>query len=212
VWIYLWLTASYLAAASLPLISQVARNLEYEYALMAGQFVIFFVPLVAFLIPRENIPEKNGQYLVAVAFDSLWIMLVAPILFLLVPVLFYLIEFCPCSSAGTLFWSGVQVLPNLVVAHAVYHGVLWSRSQGYPRRKIGALVLILYATLIVFALAMLGLGPQKRVVSLMMGFIHGPVYDAWIAMDHGIVAARVAHILVAFALMSLFRHVQNWAR
>jgi hypothetical protein len=212
VWIYLWLTASYLASASFPLLSPVARNLEYEYALMAGQFVIFLVPIVAFLIPRENIPEKNGQYTVATAFDTLWIMLVAPAVFLLVPLLFYLIEFCPCSTSGTLFWTAVQVLPNLIIAHAVYHGILWARSNGYQRHKIGAFILIVYAVLILIALATMWFAPQKRVVSMLMGFLHGPVYDAWIAVDNGIVAARVAHIFVAFALMSLFRHVSHWAR
>ncbi len=205
-WIYVWLGFGYLLAASLPLSFAVGRNLEYEYALISAGLVILLPMLIGLLLPRENIPEQNLRYRVAVAFDTIWFLILGPAIFLMVPSLFYLIDFCPCSANGTAFWSALQVWPAIAIGHAFFHGILYARTQGFLRRRIAVFLLISSLALILSALLLVWFTPQKRVVSILLGFIHGPIYDDWINVDDAIVAMRAGHLLVAMAIMSLFRH------
>ena len=48
--------------------------------------------------------------------------------------------------------------------------------------------------------ATLWFAPQKRIVELFLGFIHGPIYDQWIPVDNGVVLSRLFHGLVGWWL------------
>jgi hypothetical protein len=44
--------------------------------------------------------------------------------------------------------------------------------------------------------------PQKRAIHFLWGFIHGPIYDDWIAVDRGIFLVRLSHLIVGLGLLA----------
>ncbi|MCX6126421.1 MAG: hypothetical protein NTV34_16935, partial [Proteobacteria bacterium] len=48
---------------------------------------------------------------------------------------------------------------------------------------------------------MLWFFPQKRILSLVFGFIHGPIYDEWIVVDSGVVVGRLALIFLSLSVV-----------
>lgn len=199
---HLLLLASYLLAVAAPLATAVGTNLEYEFALIAAAAVLVLVPLVAVFQPVGWAPrDEEGRFGPSVPWELFWTFLVAPAVAGGAAFLMFWIGKCPCSRPGFGFWMAVLFLPALILAHALHYAILRARLSGVSR-KLGGLAL---ALILLGAAGITGwqlwVNPQKRIVSLFLGFLHGPIYDDWIAFDQGILLLRVAQLLLATALL-----------
>ena len=66
-----------------------------------------------------------------------------------------------------------------------------------------ALILFL---LLLSAVMIFWLMPQKRITHLLLSHLHGPIYDTWIPIEWGIVYARFCHLITGVYLAYLFFH------
>jgi len=110
---------------------------------------------------------------------------------------------CQCSYTGFFFWLFVQTLPTWYLAHVLYYWILKIRFDGIQKRQCVAALVTIWSVVSLLIMAILWFMPQKRVLSIFVGYLHGPIYDNWIPIDHGIFFSRVAHLLIALTLMSL---------
>ncbi len=76
--------------------------------------------------------------------------------------------------------------------------------------RFKALILSWPWILILISLIWLWIFPQKRVTSMMLGFIHGPIYDRQIEIDGGIALARLSHGLIGLYFLALASELIEW--
>lgn len=202
-WRFLILLALYLASTAVPLISGVGRNLEYEYALLASWGAIVLIPLYGIIIPRRYLPVVGTDYEIDGPQQAFWIMLIAPGVALVPPVLYFVLEICRCSRTGFAFWMAYLWYPAWILSHALLHGLMAARTHGIKRSLAfwcHVLIILGAAGLTVWHLWS---EPQKRYLGLFAGFLHGPIYDELIAMDHGLMLGRMSHLFAAITLLTL---------
>ncbi|MEZ4741730.1 MAG: hypothetical protein R3B45_04670 [Bdellovibrionota bacterium] len=60
-----------------------------------------------------------------------------------------------------------------------------------------------YLAIFLYIAIVMWFTPQKRILNLFIGFLHGPIYDTWIAVDAGILWTRGAHYFIACSLLAL---------
>lgn len=199
---HIFLIPFYLTACALPLMTKIGSNLEYEYALLSSYLMLILVPLAGLLLPRKLFPlDADAAFRPNIALDSFWVILAVPAWGLMPGMINFLYGACPCSKTGYLFWMGVLWLPAMVLAHALNASVLRARIRGVSPLKILLILLIIYFACILSVLVQLWINPQKRIVDFFAGFLHGPIYDEFIAFDLGLMLARCAHLALAFALL-----------
>jgi hypothetical protein len=180
-----------LTAATLPLGTSTGANLEYEYALITSWLTLILVPLGVLFLARRP-PEGR---------DLLW-WLASPLVTLLPGSLAFATSRCACSPQGWLFWMALQWLPAACLTFAFT--VSLSHIKTPTRWKKVAGLWLVYTLLILTTAATLWFFPQKRTTSLLLGFLHGPVYDDWIPVDAGIALLRASHALIGLALIAFF--------
>lgn len=193
----------YLLATALPLAGAAFANLEYEYALFASYLALLLIPAAAFVIPLRHLPGEDGQYRPNVALEVFWTFLISPAIALLSGLYMFATGLCTCSETGFAFWMALLWYPAWILAHAIHHGIARARVVGIRRRKVLATVVASYGALLSVVALKMWFAPQKRIVDLLTGFLHGPIYDDWIAVDNGIVLARSAHLALAVTLLCL---------
>lgn len=183
---------SVLVLSASPLLWPPARNLEYEYAIIITWLNGLLLPLSAYLIPKKNIQSRPPKQLF--------------LLFLGVPLLAYLpgwsmfrLGLCQCVEMGFTFWYVLLVVPAIWLGSAVFYGILRTRKQPFLSWFIGAVPLLMA----VVSLSVLWFFPQKRMNSLFLGFLHGPIYDRWIPLDYGVVVGRLGHAVFALAILAV---------
>jgi hypothetical protein len=203
--IYLFLAAVYVLSALVPLALPAGLNLEYEYSLYLAVVLLFSLTIAAFLLNTRNIPLVEDRYRPPLAFDSLFIVFIVPLLLLIPGWLLLLLGVSSCSGGGFTFWVALQSLPNAFVAHAIFHGIILARTKQYSRRWIAVAWLSGLALLALVTIGIMYFSPQKRTVSILFGFLHGPIYDEWIPVDWGIVLSRTMHALIAGVFIILAR-------
>jgi hypothetical protein len=196
-----WLAVVYLLASSIPLLSGIGQNIEYEYALMVAMLLAVAIPAVALLIPGEYFVGESGEYAVDIFDESLWIFVASPIICAVPAIFAYTLQLCACSGSGSVFWIVVFLMPMLCFAHAVHHAVLCFRVRGFGFWILVLALLLLFGFLTVSAVVQFWIFPQVRVHHLLFGFLHGPIYDLWIPVDEGIVWSRLSHFLFALSLL-----------
>jgi hypothetical protein len=201
VWRFVILVPAYLFATSIPLGFSFGTNLEYEYAVLCSWLTLLLIPTVAFLTPKKYLPLVGGQYAPPIAIETVWILFLSPLFNFFAGSYLYISGSCECSQNGYLFWMMVQWYPAHVLAHAIYHAILRGRCQNLPKKKLAIATPLIYLTVILVVLLILWLSPQKRIVSLFSGFLHGPIYDSYIVFDGGIMLARTAHLLLGILML-----------
>lgn len=191
-----------LLAALAPLLIPIARNFEYEYATLAAYAVLILLPLLGLIVdPRRSVRASHW----ALGFAA------APLFSAWPAFLAFQTQLCLCSQRDFWLWWLLQFTPHLLLAIAVFCGVLRFRADGYTRRFTGTVLLSLLALLVAQLTWMLWMLPQKRITHLIAGFIHGAIYDNWIPLDGGILLARGSHTLIALALLiSVARTKRIW--
>lgn len=198
-WRLLLLASVYLVSASLPLAIPIGANLEYEYALLASLAVLVLLPLAAMVGKVAPVLTEMARP----AIFTSWVLFSAPLVALLPGLLLFTFGGCPCSKNGYLFWMAVLWYPAQILAHALYLAGRKALSKGFTRRRLLLTLTLIYAIGLIIAAANLWLYPQKRLMSLLFGFLHGPIYDDWIAFDGGLFLARLSHLILALALLAL---------
>ncbi len=174
--------------AAAVLILPVARNLEYEFWLLQAAGLSLLTPWLAWSLKAAGLASPSLS-------RGLWLL---PIASTILPAsLLFLTGDCMCSSPNYLTWAVIQGLPALALGLGLSFWV-WTGLRGWQLAglQIGLLGLT--------ALEMWFL-PQKRSTSLLLGFLHGPIYDDLILLDAGIVWQRIAHACLGLALIAAFR-------
>ena len=180
-----------------------ARNLEYEFAVVLSWILVIILPLLGlFFVTNFAVINKDMSAFAAV--------LAMPLLALIPGWIMFRFGLCDCVEMGFLFWAAILVLPAGWLGLA---GFLWVQRL----RPVSRLYLVAaFAPFVVsfFYLALLWFMPQKRVTSITLGFIHGPIYDRWIPVDSAVLSARFAHSLLGIALiavaMGIIRFRSRW--
>lgn len=196
----LWIAGAALTAAVLPLLTMVGRNLEYEYALFATVLTVALIPLVALVIPG-SVARRWAAYPWWVAIG--WVVLVGPLVFTMPANVLFWTKICRCSSLSFWLWMAILWAPAWVLSHAAALLMTRGRQFGLNRWRMGAAVAASLVAVAALAGAELWFAPQKRVVSLLFGFLHGPIYDLWIPLDAGVLISRAAHLFIGATFLSL---------
>ena len=202
-WRYLILIAVYLISTTLPLALPVGMNLEYEYVLLASYAALLLLPLVGLAMPLRLLPQADGVYSPPYAFEVFWIFLLSPLIAAAPGSALLLSHTCLCSGPGFGFWMLVLWYPAWVLAHAIMH-LLWRlRSKGSGRLWPGFALAAAYLLATLGAGAQLWLAPQKHLMHPLLGFWHGPIYDSYISVDHGLILARASHLALGLTLLMI---------
>lgn len=193
VWHYLSLLSLYIICAALPFFTTAGRNLEYEYALLTTYFILIIIPTAALILSSKLIDITKPPSLGDGFLKFLWTLFAAPIVVLLPGLYLLKVDICNCSPTGFLFWMCFQAYPAIVLAQAAHFIMIQGRAHGIKKPMLALGLLLIYGGIILQFGLDLWINPQKRGVNLLLGFIHGPIYDQWIAVDHGIALSRLAH-------------------
>ena len=163
-------------SGALPLVLETGRNVEFEYATLCAWVASI---LCLFL------NDKN--YFLATLKVTLTALITMSLCLLASP------KICGLSSSYT--WFFIQVLPAILIFLSIRNYI----SQSPLKRSAIILSLMLFSIYI-----FMWSSPQKRWVSLWFGYLHGPVYDDFIPLTFGIVAARLSHAM--FGMYLTYRH------
>ena len=200
-WRYLILIAVYLLTATLPLALPVGTNLEYEYALLASYAALILLPLTGVLLPLRLLPDKSSALAPPHAFEALWIFILSPIIALAPGSALLISKSCLCSGPGFGFWMILLWYPACILAHAIMHVLFRLRRANTSRLRAAAGLAASYLAVTGVAIAQLWLAPQKHLLHPLLGFWHGPIYDTYISVDHGLILSRGGHLALAVGLL-----------
>ena len=175
-----------------PLLTSFGRNWEYESVLIIASLSIGIIPLLA-IIPSLSVflpnLEKLGtrNYLLAI---FIW----APLLLAATGLSHLWLGQCQCSSGGFVTWFILLAYPAQTIGYGI---AAWihEASKTYGSRKTASTVATIYLLTIICSLLVIWFYPQKRQTSLLLSFLHGPIYDRRIELDWGVVMARLSHLL-----------------
>lgn len=186
----------FLAIAGLILFWPPARNLEYEYAIATAWAVTFACIICGIFAPITWLQTKEK-------WNTLDFVLLAglPLVAYLPGSFMFAVNLCPCSGPGYYFWMTLMVLPGGWLGIGL---MLWIGRSRMSRSRIVRWGVSAFP----FGLALVAAGlmwffPQKRITSVLLGFLHGPIYDRWIAVDEGVVWSRIGHALIGLILIAV---------
>lgn len=173
-----------------------AGNLEYEYALFVSIIVIVSSSIAAFALPSKwwgLLHLDDWRIYVGVLLSAFSTLIPGSVLFS--------VSQCPCSANGFYFWMILLVIPAVWIGLGVVQlaAVFHDRGQ-FRYQRLAALLPVLG---ILVSLLWLWFFPQKRITSMMLGFIHGPIYDRQIEVDAGIILMRLAHALIGILMIAI---------
>lgn len=202
-WRYLILSVCYLIGTISPALFLIGSNFEYEYVLTSSYILLILVPLAGLFVSKKIPSSHTTDFPFLTSFELLWIILLGPLLCVLPGIYSFATQKCLCSYPGFWFWMVLQWYPSWIFAHALHHLILRGRQLGFHSFKLLLGMFFCYITILAYIGYVIWFNPQKRIASLLAGFIHGAIYDDFIAVDEGIVFTRLSHLLLAFSLLSI---------
>ncbi len=189
----IWITV---VAALTPLLLPAGANFEYEYHLYAAWVEVFLWVLARSVIKKN--PWKNRP-----VFLFHMLTFYAPLVSLIPGVFAFATRSCACNPIGFFIWWAILWLPARSVGFIFFSttGSLFKKKATFVRLGyfFGAylgLWLLLALTLWAF--------PQKRVVHAVFGFLHGPIYDAYISLDAGVVLRRLSLVVLSLSVLVFY--------
>ncbi len=201
-----------IALAGVPFALPFGRNLEYEYATAAAWLCLFALPILALFIPRRLVAESFDLHaelpptnILSKVFSrtmsrSVWMLMGAPMALMLPGVVAFVSKQCQCSRNGFFFWMLVQAIPAVWLGMGLFWLVLRFRYDEKQAFRRISLLFGVVATLILLGFAIMWFAPQKRQIHILLGFLHGPIYDQWIPVDSGVVLHRLLDGLIGWCL------------
>ncbi|MBC7529937.1 MAG: hypothetical protein H7318_00050 [Oligoflexus sp.] len=189
-----------LVSATAPLLLPLARNLEYEYVSLVS-YLLLALPLILYFLPKQSVPspKRAGVQL-----------LVSMLLTFIPAFIMFRTNSCQCSETDFRFWWQVQIFPHLLLSHAA----AWLMLKGKSKKTkwvVPTYIVVVIGLFLQMAWTLWSM-PQKRITHLLTGFIHGAIYDNGIGVDAGILYARLSHVFIALALLSLALYHKKLAR
>ena len=169
-----------------------ARNLEYEYTIVLCWLNVFVLPLFAYFIPKKDMPVRPSK-------QTYWLLAGLPIMAYLPGWFMFRFGICQCVEMGFTFWFVILVVPAIWLGSATYFAIIRVREKAMLHWIIAFMPLLFG----VLSLSLLWFFPQKRINSMVLGFLHGPIYDRWIPVDLGVVVGRLGHAVLASAIFGL---------
>jgi hypothetical protein len=199
---HFFLTLLMLLLAAVPLVSPVGRNLEYEYAFLLSILILTALPAMALLpvLRCSSLICQNPRLLLVDAMKLFALILAAAAAPALIS---FAAGTCRCSPPEFWLFFLLQGTPSLLLAlflHYLFSCLINSRTLR-PLRCL-MLFIALNAGAIGINLFMLWTEPQKRLISLVYGYMHGPIYDAWLPLDSLLMAARAVAALLFLLLFA----------
>ena len=197
-----------IAAAAAALLFPSGRNLEYEHVTLAAGFVAICWPLVAIHCPSRISSPTQWVGTVAGLFSGL----------ALPGLVMFAAKICPCSEVGYGQWLLVQAFPSCLLAATAGNIALImadrkgnrERDRHFRTKRHGTdvrfhwrpalLWLGAVAVSLISLAATLWFMPQKRSVHILLGFLHGPIYDERIWLHRDILLARAGHAFLFAAI------------
>jgi hypothetical protein len=179
-----WLLWS-LSLALIPLLIPIGRNLEYEYIWLQSLLTTLLTPWFVWWLSRHTEQPWIPIHHLSI---SCPILIAAPALMLLTS------NVCSCSDRNFLLWYMLQFLPAWWIALA-----LSRLSRFHPKT-----LLTIQLTLILAGISLMWWFPQKRMVHLILGYLHGPIYDRWLPLSFHIILARIAQGLAGLLFFFSF--------
>lgn len=174
----------------IPLVLPSARNLEYEYSLILANLAVIILPLAGLFFSESKSSRDFG-------WRNFFALLCCPVLMTLPGLIFFRLGFCRCSEPGFFFWMVLQVYPAALLGVGGFMLICQHRKQCASVKIVFGVIL----AIIVMSLLALWFFPQKRIISPVMGFLHGPIYDRWIPVDSGVVFARLCDGILGLVIM-----------
>ncbi|MGE0174270.1 MAG: hypothetical protein AB7T49_15845 [Oligoflexales bacterium] len=181
--------AFHFAIAFVALLLPAGQSLEYEYALIQSIITVVCAPFLGMLLK----PTPIHFALVVIAIPAVVLSLGFGA---------FLSHACPCSYREYLTWELIQWYPSLLIGYGIGFAGTLAILRGASRPLVRKLILAALGGSLIFVLSSLWLSPQKRIVSVLLGFLHGPLYDHWIPVTTGLVLGRCGHALAGLSLMS----------
>jgi hypothetical protein len=189
-----------LSAWSLVYFTPFGRNLEYEYATVLSLVLLVFLPLTVGILPKDQwISLLSAWELPKIpkVFDYNRFMILTAVLFVWPLAAFapgtwrFVNQLCQCSENGFAVWMLIQVVPTLWICALLLLFYVSLRRDGWGFVQVTLLHMAVLLSLFVIYASVLWFLPQKRLVSLVFGFWHGPIYDDAIEMDQFVVFGRM---------------------
>jgi hypothetical protein len=182
-----------------PLFIPITANLEFEYAFLFGVATLLVIPLLGLIPFASQLTFASWPF----------VFIALPFAALATGAYLFGTKTCPCSPGEYLSWMLVQWYPAFVLSYA---GFFFVRNPRIERPSKGKRAVLLYGLYLILALSicvLLWRFPQKRYLSFLLGYLHGPIYDRWIPLDPSIILWRGCHLLASFmlcfAVQSIYR-------
>jgi hypothetical protein len=189
----IWIT---LLAGLLPLLLPGGWNFEYEYSLYAAWFEVLLWVTARVLVKGD--PWRNRP-----VFLFHLLTFYAPLISLIPGVLIFVTQSCACNPIGYLMWWGLLWAPARSVGF-----ILFTVSGSFLSKRTVLKRMLWCFAAYAFMWFLLGLSlwvfPQKRLVHAFFGFLHGPIYDAYIALDTGVVLRRTSLIALSVGVLCFY--------
>lgn len=183
----------FLGLGAAVLLWEPARNLEYEYALVLSWAIIVACLVISFYFLQPQV--KSWARLTSGRFVHLLLM---PFVTLIPGAVLFTTRLCACSEAGFLFWLILLVVPACWLGVGIICAT--QRLKEEQPKWVWVIPAIISLVLISMLSAMWFL-PQKRATNLLLGFLHGPIYDRFIPLDAAIIWARGTHAAIGIWLI-----------
>lgn len=200
---YIVLLLFYLLISLIPLYIPIAQNFEYEYLLISSVLTFILIPIAGLITPTRQIPTINNQYTPYIKLELVYTLIIGPLIYSLPAIFIFSFNISPCSSSGFVFWFVIQLYPAWILSHGLYHIILNLKTKQISWYLISIWLCVLYLLLFIITVYTLWFNPQKRIVSLILGFLHGPIYDELIIVDWGIILVRIEHFLIGIFILAI---------
>lgn len=181
-------TLLFLAIAVAPFISYTGRNLEYEYSFIAT-LLLATLTLLCVMSTRLCRWLESSKYLKITGL----FMIGLPV------ALAKTSKLCMCNTGEIFFWWGLQIIPSWFILWGIIETK--KKISNTPYNMFFSSLLI--ATCFIWPLLELWFFPQKRSLSIIFGYIHGPIYDHLLHSNEVMIYRRTLHACIGLLLIFL---------
>lgn len=198
------------AIGSLPLWSRLGRNLEYEATLIITVATVICMPLCLISARLRQCYHLVWQDPTTRRRLLGWQICGGPLLLALPGLLYHQLDYCPCSQESFWLWFAINVYPTWILLQAWLLLLCCVKTLRQSFLKLYGCHILLWVLSFVILASTMWFEPQKRLTSLVWGFLHGPIYDDYLPIDHGVTLKRTAHLILGLWVICLPFISKRW--